>query len=316
MGQHGRAMKDIHAIKTINIKLEYSVDKLLQQNEILHKESETLKRHYKELYDSIKITRNQTKVNLAFYNRTTTTTTTTYPIPSERGIGEPIVVPISTREPKRNVNQSVATPVKKTVVVESTNQKPKNKIRKQYEHVSKKCRWWFSKIILLGYKWKLKTNTVNVTPNLVEIILFIFDSGCSKYITGNLKLLSNFMEKFLGTVKFRNDQIASILGYEDMFKSWSPKSRKCSSVIRDSSTSNEMDLLFSLMFDELRNGTTLVMSNSSDVTIANTPDHCQQHNTTPSTSTTIAADTPPLNIQTTPESTSQATTVTSTKNIN
>ncbi|GKE76482.1 integrase, catalytic region, zinc finger, CCHC-type containing protein, partial [Tanacetum coccineum] len=37
------------------------------------------------------------------------------------------------------------------------------------------------------------------------------DSGCSKHMTGNLKLLSNFVEKFFGTVKFRNDQIALIL---------------------------------------------------------------------------------------------------------
>nr|GEY59465.1 integrase, catalytic region, zinc finger, CCHC-type, peptidase aspartic, catalytic [Tanacetum cinerariifolium] len=33
---------------------------------------------------------------------------------------------------------------------------------------------------------------------------------------GNLKLLINFMEKFLGTVKFGNDQIAPILGYGDL----------------------------------------------------------------------------------------------------
>nr|GEZ20443.1 hypothetical protein [Tanacetum cinerariifolium] len=46
-----------------------------------------------------------------------------------------------------------------------------------------------------------------------EIVLFIIDSGCSKHMTGNLKLLINFVEKFLGTVKFRNDQIAPILGY-------------------------------------------------------------------------------------------------------
>ncbi|GKE57432.1 integrase, catalytic region, zinc finger, CCHC-type containing protein, partial [Tanacetum coccineum] len=51
---------------------------------------------------------------------------------------------------------------------------------------------------------------------LVEIILFIVDSGCSKHITGNLKLLSNFVEQFLGTVKFGNDQIAPILGYKDL----------------------------------------------------------------------------------------------------
>nr|GEY80711.1 integrase, catalytic region, zinc finger, CCHC-type, peptidase aspartic, catalytic [Tanacetum cinerariifolium] len=54
------------------------------------------------------------------------------------------------------------------------------------------------------------------TLNLVENVLFIVDSGCSKHMTGNLKLLINFVEKFLGTIKFRNDQIAPILGYGDM----------------------------------------------------------------------------------------------------
>nr|GEZ81376.1 hypothetical protein [Tanacetum cinerariifolium] len=51
---------------------------------------------------------------------------------------------------------------------------------------------------------------------LVEIILFIVDSGCSRHMTGNLKLQINFVEKILGTVKFRNDQIAPILGYGDL----------------------------------------------------------------------------------------------------
>nr|GEX82863.1 retrovirus-related Pol polyprotein from transposon TNT 1-94 [Tanacetum cinerariifolium] len=35
-------------------------------------------------------------------------------------------------------------------------------------------------------------------------------------MTGNLKLLSNFMEKFIGTVKFGNDQITLILGYGEL----------------------------------------------------------------------------------------------------
>nr|GEW80536.1 ribonuclease H-like domain-containing protein [Tanacetum cinerariifolium] len=51
---------------------------------------------------------------------------------------------------------------------------------------------------------------------LVEIILFIVDFRCSKHMTGNLKLLINFVKKFLGTVKFGNDQIAPILGYGDL----------------------------------------------------------------------------------------------------
>nr|GEY84893.1 integrase, catalytic region, zinc finger, CCHC-type, peptidase aspartic, catalytic [Tanacetum cinerariifolium] len=42
------------------------------------------------------------------------------------------------------------------------------------------------------------------------------DSGCSKHMTENLKLLTNFVEKFLGTVKFGNDQVAPVLGYGDL----------------------------------------------------------------------------------------------------
>ncbi|GJX62995.1 hypothetical protein Tco_0295895 [Tanacetum coccineum] len=52
--------------------------------------------------------------------------------------------------------------------------------------------------------------------NIVQLILFIVDSQCTKNITGNLKLLCNFIEKFLGTVRFGNDQFAPILGYGDL----------------------------------------------------------------------------------------------------
>ncbi|GKC27856.1 retrovirus-related pol polyprotein from transposon TNT 1-94, partial [Tanacetum coccineum] len=85
-------------------------------------------------------------------------------------------------------------------------------------------------------------------------------------------------------------------------------------------TSNELDLLFSPMFVELLNGTTPVVSKSSAVTTANAPNQRQQQHTTSSTSTTVAADIPPLNIQTTPETTgqapTQAPTVTAIENIN
>nr|GEU70091.1 ribonuclease H-like domain-containing protein [Tanacetum cinerariifolium] len=37
---------------------------------------------------------------------------------------------------------------------------------------------------------------------IVKLILFIVDSGCMKHMTGNLKLLCNFVEKYLGTVRF------------------------------------------------------------------------------------------------------------------
>nr|GEW45587.1 hypothetical protein [Tanacetum cinerariifolium]GEW53036.1 hypothetical protein [Tanacetum cinerariifolium] len=81
------------------------------------------------------------------------------------------------------------------------------------------------------------------------------------------------------------------------------------------SMSSELDFLFSLMFDELLNGTTTIMLKSSIVTIVDTPNQRQQRHTTPSTLTTNVADTPPLNIQTTPETTIQAPIVTTNENI-
>nr|GFA28049.1 integrase, catalytic region, zinc finger, CCHC-type, peptidase aspartic, catalytic [Tanacetum cinerariifolium] len=113
------------------------------------------------------------------------------------------------------VLKSVAKPIKRTVASES-NKKPRNFTMKVYEHISQTCNWWYPKSTPSGYVWKPKSKTENVNPNLVEIVLFIVDSGCSKHMTGNLKLLINFVEKFLGTVKFGNDQITPILRYGDL----------------------------------------------------------------------------------------------------
>ncbi|GKA83795.1 retrovirus-related pol polyprotein from transposon TNT 1-94 [Tanacetum coccineum] len=90
----------------------------------------------------------------------------------------PNIESISARKPTRKVNQSVATPHKKIVALESTIQKSRSYI--------------------------------------VQIILFIVDSGCTKHMTGNLNLLCNFVEKYLGTVRLGNDQFAPILRNRDL----------------------------------------------------------------------------------------------------
>nr|GEV56056.1 integrase, catalytic region, zinc finger, CCHC-type, peptidase aspartic, catalytic [Tanacetum cinerariifolium] len=53
-------------------------------------------------------------------------------------------------------------------------------------------------------------------PRIVQICLWIIDSGCSKHMTGNRALLTNFVEKFLGTVRFGNNDFAVIAGYGDV----------------------------------------------------------------------------------------------------
>ncbi|GKE34296.1 integrase, catalytic region, zinc finger, CCHC-type containing protein, partial [Tanacetum coccineum] len=376
-----------------------------------------------------------------------------------------------------------------TVASESTNQKPRSKIRKQYKEISKTCKWWYSKITPPGYKWKPKTSIVNVKPNIIEIILFIVDSGCSTHMPENLKLLRNITIKRVYYVEGLNHNLFSVgqlcdadlkvafwkstcyirdlkgndlligsrgtylysitlqdtstpnpiclmakasssqacwekqnaeaiatacltqkcslvvprhektpyqiingrkpsvkffhifgslcyivkdgenldkikekgdacifVGYSTQLRAYRVYNKRTRVIVKtihvnfdelpqmasdhissdpvpqcltkafeqDSlspgpqsqenvpqaaktvTTLNELDLLFSPMFDELLNGTTLVVSKSSALTAADAPDQHQQHNTTSSTSIIVVADTPPLNIQTTHGSTSQA----------
>ncbi|GJX17299.1 hypothetical protein Tco_0218131 [Tanacetum coccineum] len=52
-------------------------------------------------------------------------------------------------------------------------------------------------------------------PKVVQIVLWYLDSKCSKHMTGDRSQLTNFVHKFLGTIKFGNDQIIKIIGYGD-----------------------------------------------------------------------------------------------------
>ncbi|GKA31222.1 retrovirus-related pol polyprotein from transposon TNT 1-94, partial [Tanacetum coccineum] len=80
-------------------------------------------------------------------------------------------------------------------------------------------------------------------------------------------------------------------------------------------TSNELELLYSLMFCESLNGTSPVVSKSSAVHAADNPDKRQQHNTTHTSTTTDVADPPPLNIHSTHQTPTQVPTVTAPENI-
>nr|GEZ68321.1 hypothetical protein [Tanacetum cinerariifolium] len=142
------------------------------------------------------------------------------------------VGPISTRKPKSQANKSTATTHTKKVSSKSTKQKLQCYFRVLYENTNKAWKWWIERQSPSGYKWvpkpkkqwvpKAKMQWVPKAKNdqaqkrIVQLILFIVDSGCTKHMTGNLKLLCNFVEKFLGTVRFGNDQFAPTIGYGDL----------------------------------------------------------------------------------------------------
>nr|GFA84092.1 hypothetical protein [Tanacetum cinerariifolium] len=54
-----------------------------------------------------------------------------------------------------------------------------------------------------------------VVTLVVQIVLWYLDFGCSKHMTGDRSQPVNFVQKFLGIVKFRNDHVAKIMGYGD-----------------------------------------------------------------------------------------------------
>ncbi|GJY68346.1 integrase, catalytic region, zinc finger, CCHC-type containing protein [Tanacetum coccineum] len=65
-----------------------------------------------------------------------------------------------------------------------------------------------------------RTKIAVVTPlrarnKVVQIVMWIVDSRCSKHMIGDRSLLKNFVEKFIGAVRFGNDHFAVITGYGD-----------------------------------------------------------------------------------------------------
>nr|GFC58797.1 retrovirus-related Pol polyprotein from transposon TNT 1-94 [Tanacetum cinerariifolium] len=66
------------------------------------------------------------------------------------------------------------------------------------------------------------TGLVYVVLQVVQIVLWYLDSGCSRYMTGDRSKLINYVDKFIGTVRFGNDEFATDYpGCQDTRKSTS-----------------------------------------------------------------------------------------------
>ncbi|GJT27920.1 retrovirus-related pol polyprotein from transposon TNT 1-94 [Tanacetum coccineum] len=127
---------------------------------------------------------------------------------------KPNVVPISTRQPKSQANKFVATPPKKIVASESTIQKSKSYYRMLYEKTNETWKLWIEQQFPSGYKWvpKTKMKWVPKDPicqmfhrplillHIVQLILFIVDSGCTKRMTGNLKIWFKEISQSIGFI--------------------------------------------------------------------------------------------------------------------
>nr|GEV87163.1 Gag-Pol polyprotein [Tanacetum cinerariifolium] len=90
-----------------------------------------------------------------------------------------------------------------------------------------------------------------------QIVLWYLDSGCSKHMTRDRSQLTKFVHKFLGTVKFGNDQIEKIKGLKLALHDMTPATPSSGLVLNHTplesylpSSRNEWDLVFQTVFDE------------------------------------------------------------------
>ncbi|GJS56420.1 retrovirus-related pol polyprotein from transposon TNT 1-94, partial [Tanacetum coccineum] len=100
---------------------------------------------------------------------------------------------------------------------------------------------------------KVYSRRPKATKSVVQIILWYLDSGCSKHMTRNRSQLINFVHKFIGTVRFGNNQIAKIMGHGLV-----PKSSSLTPYVPP--TKKDYDILFQPMFDEYFNPSPSVAS--------------------------------------------------------
>ncbi|GJZ92346.1 retrovirus-related pol polyprotein from transposon TNT 1-94 [Tanacetum coccineum] len=93
-------------------------------------------------------------------------------------------------------------PIRKTVASESTITNSKSYYRMLYKKTNKAWKWWIAQQCPSAYtwvpktkrKWVPKVRNESVTKKIVQLILFIVDSGCTKHMTGNLSLLVYYVE--------------------------------------------------------------------------------------------------------------------------
>nr|GEZ11763.1 integrase, catalytic region, zinc finger, CCHC-type, peptidase aspartic, catalytic [Tanacetum cinerariifolium] len=104
--------------------------------------------------------------------------------------------------PLTRIATTAIVPLREPIPIESNTDKPV--VTLVYSRKSKAA------------KKKVPVSNPKINKSLVvKIVLWYLDFGCSKHITGDRSQLINFVQKFLGTVKFGNDHVVKIMGFGD-----------------------------------------------------------------------------------------------------
>nr|GEW52429.1 hypothetical protein [Tanacetum cinerariifolium] len=231
----------LEEFETINIELDHRVTKLVAKNE-------HLKQTYKQLYDSIKSSRIRSKaqcddlikqvniksaknsdLNASLQEKVLVAlketlrklkgkTVVNETVPLHSIDHELLKIDVAPLAPKVRNNKTSHTDYLRHTQEETTT------LREIVERVNllssasgsqPQGNTKSDRIQQAQTKKKVLVSNLKIIKSLVvQIVLWYLDFGCSKHMTGDRSQLINFVQKFLGTVKFRNDHVAKIMGYD------------------------------------------------------------------------------------------------------
>ncbi|GJQ89181.1 retrovirus-related pol polyprotein from transposon TNT 1-94 [Tanacetum coccineum] len=197
---------DFRALDFQITQLTKKVTTLQEQNKLFRAENGKIKQHYKELYDSIKITHakhvEQTTAllteneNLKVQVHNKMQSVTTNPVKLRvLAPGVNSCTDASKLQPRSNTKKNKILPAK-SVNKKNVEEQPRTN------------------------KSNLKTrnrvdSSISSKRTVVQIVLWYLDSGYSKHMKGDRSRLRNFVKKFIRTVRFGNDHFGAIIGYGD-----------------------------------------------------------------------------------------------------
>nr|GEX95128.1 hypothetical protein [Tanacetum cinerariifolium] len=119
---------------------------------------------------------------------------------------------VKSKSAKKPVNRKIWKPTGKVFTTIRHKWRPTGRTFILVGDVCRLTRITTTDIVPLRKPIPLESNTSK--PVVVQIVLWYLDSGCSKHMTGDRSQLINFVQKFMGTVKFGNDHVAKIMGYD------------------------------------------------------------------------------------------------------
>ncbi|GJR97567.1 copia protein [Tanacetum coccineum] len=194
---------DMDEIETLNIELEHRVTKLVIENE-------HLKQTYKQLYDSIKPKHVQSKEQcdalIKQVNIKSGEISDLNAKLQEQGVR--LTASATGSQPLGNTRNDKILQTPSSNFEELVEDHSRNNSKK-HDNSDYVC---INDDDCMSSDNLCVSNSMN---DVVQIVLWYLDFGCSKHMTEDRSQLTNFISKFLGTVKFGNDQVAKIMGYGD-----------------------------------------------------------------------------------------------------